>query len=91
MAIPFAVPASAYSVITHEQIVDLAWEDQLKPLLLVRFPTLTPDQLNEAHAYAYGGSVIQDMGYYPFGNRQIDAKSFWAAICRSTCLLLAET
>lgn len=70
MAIPLAVPAAAYSVLTHEQIIDLAWEDQLKPLLLARFPNLTPDQLNEAHAYAYGGSVIQDMGYYPFGNRR---------------------
>ena len=62
-------PAQAYSVLTHEQIVDLAWEPELKPLLLARFPNTTPDQLNEAHAYAYGGSVIQDMGYYPFGNK----------------------
>ena len=65
-----APPASAYSVLTHEQIIDLAWEQQLKPLLLARFPGTTPDQLGEAHAYAYGGSVIQDMGYYPFGNRR---------------------
>ena len=64
------LPATAYSVLTHEQIVDLAWEQQLKPLLLARFPNTTPDQLIEAHAYAYGGSVIQDMGYYPFGNRR---------------------
>ena len=64
-----ALPASAYSVLTHEQIIDLAWEQQLKPLLLARFPGTTPDQLIEAHAYAYGGSVIQDMGYYPFGNK----------------------
>ncbi|HKR29211.1 MAG TPA: zinc dependent phospholipase C family protein [Terriglobales bacterium] len=70
MAAPLAVPAFAYSVLTHEQIIDLAWEEQLKPLLLKRFPNLTPEQLNEAHAYAYGGSVIQDMGYYPFGNRR---------------------
>lgn len=62
-------PALAYSVLTHEQIIDLAWEQQLKPLLLSRYPNTTPDQLNEAHAYAYGGSVIQDMGYYPFGNK----------------------
>lgn len=63
------VPALAYSVLTHEQIIDLAWEQQLKPLLLARFPGTTTEQLTEAHAYAYGGSVIQDMGYYPFGNR----------------------
>jgi Zinc dependent phospholipase C len=58
----------AYSVLTHEEIVDLAWTDQLRPLLLQRFPTLTEDQLKEAHAYAYGGAVIQDLGYYPFGS-----------------------
>src|SRR5579859_4009004 len=60
----------AYSVLTHEEIVDLAWTDQLRPLLLHRFPALTEDQMKEAHAYAYGGSVIQDLGYYPFGSRQ---------------------
>ena len=58
----------AYSVLTHEEIVDLAWTDQLRPLLLKRFPSLTEDQLKEAHAYAYGGAVIQDLGYYPFGS-----------------------
>src|SRR5258708_6258814 len=64
-----APPAFAYSVLTHEQIVDLAWDQQLKPLLLERYPNTTPEQLIEAHAYAYGGCVIQDMGYYPFGNK----------------------
>ena len=58
----------AYSVLTHEEIVDLVWTDELRPLLLQRFPTLTEDQLTEAHAYAYGGAVIQDLGYYPFGS-----------------------
>src|ERR1700726_685138 len=58
----------AYSVLTHEQIVDLVWADYLSPLLLKRFPTLTEDQLKEAHGYAYGGAVIQDLGYYPFGS-----------------------
>jgi hypothetical protein len=61
-------PAFAYSVLTHEEIVDLLWSDELRPLLLQRFPTLTEDQLTEAHAYAYGGAVIQDLGYYPFGS-----------------------
>jgi hypothetical protein len=55
-------------VLTHEEIVDLVWADELRPLLLKRFPTLTKDQLTEAHAYAYGGAVIQDLGYYPFGS-----------------------
>jgi hypothetical protein len=59
--------AGAYAVLTHEQIIDLAWADSIEPLLLKRFPNLTPVQLREAHAYAYGGCVIQDLGYYPFG------------------------
>ncbi|MDP9262861.1 MAG: zinc dependent phospholipase C family protein [Acidobacteriota bacterium] len=61
--------SSAYSVLTHEQIVDLLWADQIKPLLLQKYPAATEEQLREAHAYAYGGSLIQDIGYYPFGNR----------------------
>jgi hypothetical protein len=59
----------SYSVLTHEEIVDLAWLSQIKPLLVQRFPGLTDDQIKEAHAYAYGGSVIQDLGYYPFGSK----------------------
>jgi hypothetical protein len=59
--------AGAYSVLTHEEIIDLTWADSIQPLLLHRFPNLTPEQLRDAHAYAYGGCVIQDMGYYPFG------------------------
>jgi len=60
--------SSAYSVLTHEEIVDLLWTDELRPLLIQRFPALTEDQLKEAHGYAYGGAVIQDLGYYPFGS-----------------------
>jgi len=55
-------------VLTHEEIVDLLWTDEIRPLLLKRFPTLTEEQLKEAHGYAYGGAVIQDLGYYPFGS-----------------------
>jgi hypothetical protein len=60
----------AYSVLTHEEIVDLVWTDEIRPLLLKRYPELTEDQLKEAHAYAYGGAVIQDLGYYPFGSTE---------------------
>jgi hypothetical protein len=60
--------ASSYSVLTHEEIVDLLWKDQITPVLLKRFPRSTPDELTKAHAYAYGGSLVQDMGYYPFGS-----------------------
>lgn len=58
----------AYSVLTHEQIVDLAWKDQMVPMILARYPQTTPDELKTAHSYAYGGCVLQDMGYYPFGS-----------------------
>ena len=61
---------SAYSVLTHEEIVDLLWTDEIQPLLLKRYPGLSQDQIREAHAYAYGGAVIQDLGYYPFGNKE---------------------
>ena len=59
-------PAAPYSVQTHEQIIDLTWQRTIRPLLLSRYPNLTPEQLKEAHAFAYGGCAIQDMGYYPF-------------------------
>jgi hypothetical protein len=62
--------SSAYSVLTHEEIVDLLWADEIRPLLLKRYPGLSEDQIKEAHAYAYGGAVIQDLGYYPFGSTE---------------------
>ena len=64
------VDSSAYSVLTHEEIVDLAWTNGIRPLLLKRYPGLTEEQITEAHAYAYGGAVIQDLGYYPFGSTE---------------------
>src|SRR6202030_3556209 len=60
----------SFSVLTHEEIIDLVWATELSPLLLQRFPALTGDQLKEAHGYAYGGAVIQDLGYYPFGSAE---------------------
>jgi hypothetical protein len=62
--------SSAYSVLTHEEIVDLLWTDEIQPLLLKRYPGLSEEQIREAHAYAYGGAVIQDLGYYPFGSTE---------------------
>ena len=61
-------PTSAYSVLTHEEVIDLAWDKDIVPLIRARFPDATDDDLKEAHAYAYGGAVIQDLGYYPFGS-----------------------
>ncbi|HEX4581175.1 MAG TPA: zinc dependent phospholipase C family protein [Acidobacteriaceae bacterium] len=62
-------PAHAYSVLSHEQVVDLAWKSHIIPLLQRRYPGITPEQIKEAHAYAYGGAIIQDIGYYPFGSK----------------------
>jgi hypothetical protein len=60
---------AAFSVLTHEEVVDLLWKDTIQPLLLKRFPNATPDDLKKAHGFAYGGCLVQDMGYYPFGNK----------------------
>lgn len=63
-----SAPGYSYSVLTHEQVVDLLWKDQMVPLLLKRFPHTSEEDLRKAHAYAYGGCVIQDMGYYPLSS-----------------------
>src|ERR1035438_4452511 len=68
LAPPWLRHAAAYSLLTHEQLIDLTWQDSIVPLLLSRYPDLTPAQLEQARAYAYGGCVIQDIGYYPFGD-----------------------
>jgi hypothetical protein len=61
-------PVAAYSVLSHEAIIDSAWDTSIKPVLLKRFPDATKEELREAHGYAYGGAIIQDMGYYPHGS-----------------------
>ena len=58
--------SKAYSVLTHEEIVDLVWTDELRSLVLQRFPALREEQIKEAHGYAYGGAVIQDVGYFKY-------------------------
>jgi hypothetical protein len=68
LALVWPAPAQGYAVLAHEAIIDAVWEINLKPLLLMRFPQATEEELSGAQAYAYGGSIIQDMGYYPYGN-----------------------
>jgi hypothetical protein len=63
-----STPAVPYSVQSHQELIDLAWKQSIRPILLKQYPKLTEAQLQEAHAYAYGGCAIQDFGYYPFGN-----------------------
>jgi len=60
---------NAYSVLTHEAIIDASWDHILLPLLKQKFPVATAEELKTAHAYAYGGAVVPDMGYYPFGSK----------------------
>ena len=58
-----------YSVLTHEAIVDSLWDASIQKMLLKRFPMATPEELEQAHAYVYGGCILQDMGYYPFSSK----------------------
>jgi hypothetical protein len=69
--IPFS--GNAYSVLTHEALIDANWDRVLLPLLKQKFPRANADALKEAHAYAYGGAVVPDMGYYPSGSRLFTA------------------
>ena len=64
-----APDCAGYSVLTHEAIIDASWKDSIEPLLLKRFPNASQEELLQAHAYAYGGAIIQDLGYYPFGSK----------------------
>ena len=66
LALP--VPVHAYAVLAHEAIIDVTWEMHIKPLLLKKFPQATEEDLSRAQAYAYGGAIIQDLGYYPYGS-----------------------
>jgi hypothetical protein len=64
----FLIQADAYSVLSHEALIDAGWETGIRPLLLKRFPNATSGELRQAHGYAYGGAIIQDLGYYPHGS-----------------------
>jgi hypothetical protein len=68
LALAWPDSAQAYAVLSHEAIIDAAWESHIKPLLLKKYPQATEEDLSRAQAYAYGGSIIQDMGYYPYGS-----------------------
>jgi hypothetical protein len=69
LALILPAPAQGYSVLTHEAIIDSAWKDNIIPLLRLHFPNSSKEELLHAKAYAYGGAIIQDMGYYPHGSK----------------------
>src|SRR5215469_14940746 len=60
----------AYSVLTHEAIIDAVWQTNVRPLLMKRFPDATPEEIRKAHAYVYGGALVQDMGYVPLSSKE---------------------
>ena len=66
-----AQPVHAYGVLAHLALVDAAWDDALVPALRQRFPGLTEEELHRAHAAAYGGALLHDLGYYPGGSREM--------------------
>jgi hypothetical protein len=80
------IPARGYSIMAHEAIIDAAWDISIKPLLLQRFPQATPEELKNAHGYAYGGAIIQDLGYYPYGSHFFSDLTHY---CRSGDFILA--
>jgi hypothetical protein len=69
LLILLARPGGAYSVLTHEAVIDAVWESHIRPLLLKKFPGATPEDLKRAHAFVYGGCLTQDMGYVPFSSK----------------------
>jgi Zinc dependent phospholipase C len=79
-------PSDAYSIMAHEAIIDAGWDISIKPLLLERFPQATREELKQAHGYAYGGAIIQDMGYYPHGSHFFSDLTHY---CRSGDFILA--
>jgi hypothetical protein len=68
LALGYPTEIEAYAVLAHEAIVDSVWDASIRPLLLKRFPRATAAEIREAHGYAYGGAIIQDLGYYPHGS-----------------------
>lgn len=71
IAFTFLCPSSskAYSVLTHEALIDASWSKNIRPLLKLKFPNATEEDLKKAHGYAYGGCLLADMGYFPFGSK----------------------
>jgi hypothetical protein len=81
----------AYSVLSHEALIDALWNTGFRAALSARFPEATPAQLKEAHSYAYGGAVIQDMGYYPNGNGYFSDLTHYARAGDFIAALLADS
>lgn len=82
---------AAYSVLSHEALVDALWDTKLKPFLLARYPAATREDLKQAHGYAYGGAIIQDLGYYPHGSKQFSDLTHYVRTGDFIAALLRES
>src|SRR5436309_12438258 len=71
-----------YSVLSHEELIDISWDTTIRPALLKRFPSATEEEVQKAHAYAYGGCVIQDIGYYRSEEHTSELQSRENLVCR---------
>ncbi|MGI8959929.1 MAG: zinc dependent phospholipase C family protein [Bryobacteraceae bacterium] len=91
VALAIGQPSDGYSVLAHEAIVDALWDVNFKPVLLARFPNATPEQLKEAHGYAYGGAIIQDLGYYPHSNARFSDLTHYVRTGDFIASLIAES
>lgn len=91
VAVVSALPCAGYSVLSHEAIIDALWDTGLRQALLKRFPSATKEQLKEAHSYAYGGAIMQDMGYYPHGNGYFSDLTHYARTSDLILALLADS
>lgn len=84
-------PLYGYSVLSHEALIDALWDVELKPVLLARFPNATPQELKTAHGFAYGGAIIQDLGYYPHGSKRFSDLTHYVRTGDFIRALIAES
>jgi hypothetical protein len=91
LALGSGQPSHGYSVLAHEAIVDALWDVNFKPVLLARFPNVTPEELKKAHGYAYGGAIIQDLGYYPHSNTRFSDLTHYVRTGDFIAALIAQS
>jgi hypothetical protein len=60
-----AKPAAGFSALAHQAIVDSCWARGIAPVLEGHYPGATAAQLATARSFAYGGALLQDLGYFP--------------------------
>jgi hypothetical protein len=64
------LPCRAFGLLSHQAIIDAAWEKSITPALKEKYPNSTDKEIKEARAYVYGGSILPDIGYMPMGSTE---------------------